>query len=42
MSEFYDPESSAGYRYDDPGLAIYWPLPLAVISAQDLTWPAFS
>lgn len=42
MSEFYDPKSGAGYRYDDPRLAIFWPLPVTLISAQDLAWPAFS
>ncbi len=42
MSEFYNPDCGTGYRYDDPVLAIAWPLPVAVISPQDLTWPAFS
>jgi dTDP-4-dehydrorhamnose 3,5-epimerase len=42
MSECYQPASSAGYRYGDPALAITWPLPVAMISRQDLSWPSFS
>ena len=42
MSEYYAPGSAAGYRYDDPKLAINWPLQVSVISAPDLSWPAFS
>lgn len=42
MSEFYNPDGGAGYRYDDPALAIAWPRPVTVISPQDLAWPAFS
>lgn len=41
MSEFYNPKGGAGYRYDDPAFAINWPLPVTVISPQDLSWPAF-
>ena len=37
MSDSYEPGSSAGYRYDDPALAISWPLPLTRISQQDLS-----
>jgi dTDP-4-dehydrorhamnose 3,5-epimerase len=39
MSEFYSPKLSRGVRYDDPVLAIQWPLPVASISKQDLAWP---
>lgn len=42
MSEFYDPGSVAGFRYDDPAFAIEWPLKVTAISPQDLTWPRFS
>lgn len=42
MSEFYSPDDGAGYRYDDPALAIAWPRPVTVIAPQDLAWPAFS
>ena len=41
MGEFYAPELAAGYRYDDPAFSIVWPLPIRVISKQDLSWPAF-
>jgi dTDP-4-dehydrorhamnose 3,5-epimerase len=39
MSEFYDPKLGRGIRYDDPSLGIKWPLSVASISAQDLSWP---
>lgn len=42
MTDFYAPEYAAGYRYDDPAFAIAWPLPVRVISEQDLAWPTFS
>lgn len=42
MSEFYNPASSAGFRYDDPAFALNWPREVTVISAQDLAWPLFA
>ena len=42
MSAFYDPNSAAGFPYDDPQLAISWPLPVTTISEADRSWPAFS
>ena len=42
MSEFYDPRSGSGFRYDDPAFAIDWPLTVTVISHRDLAWPPFS
>ncbi len=41
MSEAYAPETARGFRYDDPAFAIRWPLPISVISQQDLNWPPF-
>ena len=38
MSEFYAPKLSRGIRYDDPKLQVKWPLPVASISDQDLSW----
>lgn len=38
ISEFYDPESADGIRFDDPALAIDWPLPVSVISEKDKGW----
>ncbi len=42
MSEFYTRGAAGGFRYDDAAFAIRWPLPVAVISPQDLAWPPFS
>jgi dTDP-4-dehydrorhamnose 3,5-epimerase len=41
ISEFYAPNSAAGWRYDDAAFRIAWPLPVTVISERDLSWPAF-
>lgn len=35
----YAPAAARGVRYDDPALAIRWPLAVAVISGQDSDWP---
>jgi dTDP-4-dehydrorhamnose 3,5-epimerase len=39
MAESYDPEHSAGIRFDDPTLAIEWPFEVTEISKQDLSLP---
>nr|WP_099864982.1 dTDP-4-dehydrorhamnose 3,5-epimerase [Pararhizobium haloflavum] len=39
ISEFYVPDASVGLRYDDPLLAIDWPLPVGAISQRDQNWP---
>ena len=39
MSEFYHPESARGLRWDDPALAITWPLENVVISDKDRAHP---
>ena len=31
--------TAAAARYDDPALAIEWPLPVTLISDQDKSWP---
>jgi dTDP-4-dehydrorhamnose 3,5-epimerase len=41
ISDFYQPEAGAGYRYDDPAFGIAWPLPVVNISERDLRWPSF-
>lgn len=37
--ELYKPESESGLRFDDPQLAIAWPLPAGDMSPKDLAWP---
>ena len=41
MSEFYEPSSARGVRYDDPGFAIRWPLDVTLISDKDRHWPTY-
>jgi dTDP-4-dehydrorhamnose 3,5-epimerase len=41
MTAFHAPDSAAGFRGDDPALAITWPLPVSAISARDRAWPDF-
>ena len=42
VTEFYTPGAEKGIRYNDPALAIEWPIPVAEISDKDATWPDFS
>ena len=42
IDNVYVPEAARGLRYDDPALAISWPLPVTVISAKDEAWPLLS
>ena len=39
VGEFYAPELESGLRYDDPALAISWPLPAGEMSDKDREWP---
>jgi dTDP-4-dehydrorhamnose 3,5-epimerase len=39
VDAFYAPQHERGLRYDDPRLAIRWPLPVSVVSAKDASWP---
>jgi dTDP-4-dehydrorhamnose 3,5-epimerase len=41
-TEFYSSEYEGGVKFDDPELAIDWPLPTAVISERDLSLPLVS
>jgi len=41
MSEFYEPRSSRGFRWDDPAFAIDWPAEVRVISERDRSYPDF-
>ena len=38
VGEFYAPGSEGGLFYNDPRLALPWPLPVAVISEKDQQW----
>jgi len=38
VSEFYTPETERGLRFDDPKLAIDWPLEISNISQKDASW----
>ncbi len=37
----YAPEAAHGVRWDDPGLAIGWPLPNPIVSGRDAEMPTF-
>jgi dTDP-4-dehydrorhamnose 3,5-epimerase len=39
VSEPFAPDRERGLRYNDPALAIQWPLPVSVISDKDRSWP---
>lgn len=39
VSAYYAPEAEFGLRWNDPRLAIPWPLPVSEISAKDASWP---
>lgn len=41
ISAFYVPEAAAGYRYDDAAFGVVWPLPVSIISENDLRWRSF-
>ena len=42
VSEFYQPGSEAGIRWDDPAFAIEWPIAATLISDKDGAHPDFS
>lgn len=39
MSQVYVPDSARGIRWDDPGLAIPWPIPVLELSERDRNLP---
>ena len=41
MSQFYNPGSARGVRWDDPAFRIPWPEKVEVISERDRTYPNF-
>lgn len=42
VSHTYAPGTERGLRYDDPELALPWPIPVEVISSKDQAWPLLS
>ena len=38
VGEFYTPEAESGLLYNDPRLALKWPLPVTAISEKDRAW----
>jgi dTDP-4-dehydrorhamnose 3,5-epimerase len=39
VSQYYTPGAERGLRHDDPAIGIAWPMPVAVISEKDRSWP---
>ncbi len=39
VDEFYAPQYERGLRYNDPALALHWPLPVSAMSKKDQAWP---
>ena len=42
VDEFYAPQAEGGLKWDDPQVAIDWPLEPSVLSPKDQSLPAFS
>jgi dTDP-4-dehydrorhamnose 3,5-epimerase len=38
LSDYYAPQLGDGVRWDDPTLAVQWPIPPTVVSEQDRRW----
>lgn len=39
VTRSYSPSHEGGVRWDDPAIAIEWPLPCTMTSPRDATWP---
>jgi dTDP-4-dehydrorhamnose 3,5-epimerase len=42
MSEFYIPENTRGFRWNDPAFGIRWPETVTTISERDANYPDFA
>jgi dTDP-4-dehydrorhamnose 3,5-epimerase len=41
ISEFYEPGSARGVRYDDPAFRIDWPMAPVLVNERDLAFPPY-
>jgi dTDP-4-dehydrorhamnose 3,5-epimerase len=41
MAPFYISRPTRGVRWNDPSFKVEWPIPVAVISERDATYPDF-
>jgi dTDP-4-dehydrorhamnose 3,5-epimerase len=41
VSSVYDPLEEKGFRFDDPSIAIHWPIANPILSPRDLRAPSF-
>jgi len=41
MSEYYNPNGSKGFRFDDPTISVSWPTKVTMISDNDKDLPRF-
>ena len=39
MSQAYEPQAAAGFRFDDPAVGIRWPIAAGIISEKDRSLP---
>jgi dTDP-4-dehydrorhamnose 3,5-epimerase len=42
LSSYYDPETEAGIAWDDPDVAVEWPLAEPTVSERDANAPKLS
>jgi dTDP-4-dehydrorhamnose 3,5-epimerase len=42
VSHPYTPSSEGGLRYDDPAIAIKWPVKISQVSSKDASWALFT
>jgi dTDP-4-dehydrorhamnose 3,5-epimerase len=42
VDSFYTPKGESGIRWDDPELAIKWPVPHPLVAPRDQALPSFA